>query len=368
MSTQIAIKQLVKSYPAIAPAPGAPPTTTAVDRVSLTINPGELFFLLGPSGCGKTTLLRMIAGFIEPTSGNIEFIDGSRTRDVTFLPAEQRDTGMVFQSYALWPHMTVAQNVAFGLEVRGIPKAEREQRVRAALAQVRMEQYGERKPTQLSGGQQQRVALARAMVVRPQVLLLDEPLSNLDAKLRVELRTEIRRICKESGITTVYVTHDQKEALSIADRMAIMRAGVLEQVGSPRELYRRPANRFVAEFLGDINLVEGTVSRETPKGVVVDVGGWMVEGVSTQSSISPGSRCLVGIRPEAMSATSTSTNAFDAEITEQMYLGEIAVVGLRGPGGLRLHMSLLNPSDFVQAQSRVRIGVAPDDVIVLPAT
>jgi iron(III) transport system ATP-binding protein len=264
--------------------------------------------------------------------------------------------------------MTVAQNVAFGLEVRGVPKAEREQRVRAALAQVRMEPYGERKPTQLSGGQQQRVALARAMVVRPQVLLLDEPLSNLDAKLRVELRTEIRRICKESGITTVYVTHDQKEALSIADRMAIMRAGVLEQVGSPRELYRRPANRFVAEFLGDINLVEGTVSRETPKGVVVDVGGWMVEGVSTQSSISPGSRCLVGIRPEAMSATSTRTNAFDAEITEQMYLGEIAVVGLRGPGGLRLHMSLLNPSDFVQAQSRVRIGVAPDDVIVLPAT
>lgn len=367
MSTQIVIKQLVKSYPAIAPAPGTPATTTAVDQVSLTINPGELFFLLGPSGCGKTTLLRMIAGFIEPTSGKVEFVSGSRTRDVTFLPAEQRDTGMVFQSYALWPHMTVAQNVAFGLEVRGVAKAEREKRVLAALAQVRMDQYAERKPTQLSGGQQQRVALARAMVVRPQVLLLDEPLSNLDAKLRIELRTEIRRICKESGITTVYVTHDQKEALSIADRMAIMRSGMLEQVGSPRDLYRRPASRFVAEFLGDINLFEGSVSRATSEEVVVDIGGWMVRGARPETQFGEGTRCLVGIRPEAIAAGTRHTNRFEAEVVDQSYLGEIETVELRGPGGSRMHMAQLNPKEALVKSSWIALGVSSDDVIVLPA-
>ncbi len=256
MPTPISIRGITKEFPAI----GAAGITKAVDNVSLEIETGELFFLLGPSGCGKTTLLRMIAGFIDPTHGTILFGD----RDVTHLPPNKRNTGMVFQSYALWPHMTIEANVAFGLDVRKTPANEAKIRIAEALAAVRMDQYAKRKPNQLSGGQQQRVALARALVIRPDVLLLDEPLSNLDAKLRLELRSEIRRICKESGITTVYVTHDQKEALSMADRVAILRAGKLEQLGPPADLYKRPHSRFVAEFLGETNILEGTVVAITP--------------------------------------------------------------------------------------------------------
>ncbi|MEO6054691.1 MAG: ABC transporter ATP-binding protein, partial [Chthoniobacterales bacterium] len=189
---------------------------TALDSISLRIEPGELFFLLGPSGCGKTTLLRNIAGFYTPDSGRILFDQ----EDVTHLPPHKRNTGMMFQSYALWPHMTVAKNVSFGLEERKLPKAEIRERTEAALASVKIEKYADRKIAQLSGGQQQRVALARALVIRPRALLLDEPLSNLDARLRLEMRTEIRRVCKEYGLTAVYVTHDQKEALSVSDRMA----------------------------------------------------------------------------------------------------------------------------------------------------
>jgi iron(III) transport system ATP-binding protein len=266
VSTTIDIKGLVKEYPAI----GRAGVTRAVNEVSLTIEPGELFFLLGPSGCGKTTLLRMIAGFIDPTSGHIGF----NGKDVTHAPPNKRNTGMVFQSYALWPHMTVAQNVAFGLNVRKVGASERDRLVKEALAAVQMERYAERKPTQLSGGQQQRVALARAIVIKPDVLLLDEPLSNLDAKLRNDLRHEIRRICKASGITTVYVTHDQKEALSMADRVALLRDGRIVQLGTPRDLYREPKTRFVAEFLGEADFLEatvagqegGTVRLDTPAG------------------------------------------------------------------------------------------------------
>ena len=205
---------------------------TALDQINLRIEPGELFFLLGPSGCGKTTLLRHIAGFYLPDEGRILFGE----QDVTRVPPHRRDTGMMFQSYALWPHLTVAQNVAFGLEERKRPRAEIKERVAAALASVRMENFGDRKINQLSGGQQQRVALARALVIRPRCLLLDEPLSNLDAKLRGEMRQEIRRVCKEFGLTAIYVTHDQKEALSIADRLAVLEAGRLAQVGTPREV------------------------------------------------------------------------------------------------------------------------------------
>src|SRR5512141_1811820 len=196
-------------------------TVTALDRVDLTINPGELFFLLGPSGCGKTTLLRTLAGFYEPDAGSIWFGDD----DVTRLAPHKRNTGMMFQSYALWPHMTVAQNVAFGLQERKVPASEIKQRVGEALESVKMSAYAERSPNQLSGGQQQRVALARALVVRPRCLLLDEPLSNLDAQLRLEMRGEIRRVCKDAGLTAIYVTHDHKEALSVADRLAVMFAG-----------------------------------------------------------------------------------------------------------------------------------------------
>jgi iron(III) transport system ATP-binding protein len=211
----------------------------ALKGVCLDIRPGELFCLLGPSGCGKTTLLRCIAGFHTPDAGRV-LIDG---RDVTRVPPHRRDTGMVFQSYALWPHMTLAENVAFGLEMRKVPRAEIRRRVAEALELVHMGDRAKVRPNQLSGGQQQRVALARALVIHPQCLLLDEPLSNLDAKLRLEMRTEIRRICKEAGLTAVYVTHDQKEALSIADRLAVMREGTVEQIGTPAEVYRTPVKR-----------------------------------------------------------------------------------------------------------------------------
>ncbi len=205
----------------------------ALHGLDLAIEPGELFFLLGPSGCGKTTLLRSLAGFNIPDEGRILFGD----EDVTRLEPHKRNTGMMFQSYALWPHLTVAENVAFGLHERKVGKAEARNRAGEALESVRMSAYADRKPNQLSGGQQQRVALARALVIRPRCLLLDEPLSNLDAKLRLEMRTEIRRVCKEFKLTTVYVTHDQKEALSVSDRMAILEGGHILQVGSPREIY-----------------------------------------------------------------------------------------------------------------------------------
>ena len=228
-------------------------TAVAVDDVSLDIKKGELFFLLGPSGCGKTTILRMIAGFETPTSGEIFFDD----RPIVDVPAHKRNTGLVFQNYALWPHMTVEQNVAYGLDERRIPKNEKADRVAEALKSVHMEDYGKRMSNQLSGGQQQRVALARALVIEPDVVLLDEPLSNLDARLRLQMRHEIRRIHDETGITMVYVTHDQKESLSMADNVAVMSMGHVEQLGPPRAIYRSPANRFVADFIGETNLIPG---------------------------------------------------------------------------------------------------------------
>jgi iron(III) transport system ATP-binding protein len=244
----IRIQKLTKHFGAV----------TALRDLDLVIEPGELFFLLGPSGCGKTTLLRSLAGFSIPDEGQIFFGD----EDVTRLAPHKRNTGMMFQSYALWPHMTVAENVAFGLEERKVAKDEITRRVGEALESVRMGPYAARRPNQLSGGQQQRVALARALVIRPRCLLLDEPLSNLDAKLRLEMRAEIRRVCKEFKLTTVYVTHDQKEALSISDRMAILDGGRIRQIGSPREVYRRPVCRLVANFIGEApprNSVKGRI-------------------------------------------------------------------------------------------------------------
>jgi iron(III) transport system ATP-binding protein len=226
-----------------------------VKSVSLDVADGELFFLLGPSGCGKTTLLRMLAGFYQPDDGDILFGD----RPMNGVPPNRRNTGMVFQNYALWPHLSVFENVAYGLDVRNIDGTERSRRVEEALAIVRMNDYAARSPTQLSGGQQQRVALARALVIRPDVLLLDEPLSNLDAKLRLEMREEIRRIHRETKLTTIYVTHDQQEALALADRIALMRDGNIEQVGTPLDMYRRPSTPFVTEFLGAAHFIEGNV-------------------------------------------------------------------------------------------------------------
>ncbi|MET3649005.1 ABC transporter ATP-binding protein [Phyllobacterium ifriqiyense] len=224
-----------------------------ISNLNLEVRKGELIALLGPSGCGKTTTLRMIAGLISPTAGKIA-VDG---RDVTHIAPHGRDMGLVFQSYALFPHMTVAKNVAFGLEMRGLSRAEINKKVTRALAMVQLEHLAERKPRELSGGQQQRVALARALVIEPSILLLDEPLSNLDAKLRDEMRTQIRDIQQQLGITTVFVTHDQVEALSMCDRIVVMKGGLIEQVGTPHEIYERPATPFVASFVGRTNRIKG---------------------------------------------------------------------------------------------------------------
>ncbi len=239
-------------------------TVRAVDGVNLTVGEGEFFTLLGPSGCGKTTLLRMIAGFCDLDGGSIRF----GTKRIDKLPAHVRDIGMVFQNYAVFPNLTVAGNVAYGLKARKVPAAEVARRVEEALSLVQLGGYGERWPHQLSGGQLQRVAIARALVIRPQVLLFDEPLSNLDARLRVSMRAEIRELQKSLGITAIYVTHDQEEAMSVSDRIALMQSGKLEQVGAPAEIYRNPASRFAAEFMGTTNLLEPKVLGLSGAGMV----------------------------------------------------------------------------------------------------
>ena len=343
-------------------------TLAAVDQVSLTIHEGELFFLLGPSGCGKTTLLRMLAGFIEPDDGQLFFDD----RRMNGVPPRRRDTGMVFQNYALWPHLTVAENVAYGLDVRRVRGPERAQRVRDALQMVRMEGYESHRPTQLSGGQQQRIALARALVIRPAVLLLDEPLSNLDARLRSQLRDEIRRIHAATKITTVYVTHDQKEALSLADRIAVMDAGRVVQVGPPRQIYERPADEFVAQFLGDTNLIRGTVEGiDLSEQVVVSTPLGKLAGSST-SKLPPRTEVVCSLRPETLrldsSAGARAPNQFTAVIEHVIFLGELKHVHILGPGGINLLAYVLDThaSPPVPGQ-RVTVTVPSSEVIVFPA-
>jgi iron(III) transport system ATP-binding protein len=280
-----------------------------VKNVSFEIQAGEMFFLLGPSGCGKTTILRMLAGFYPPDDGEILF----GNKSMTTVSPNERNTALVFQNYALWPHMTVFENVAFGLNVRKVAPAEIDQRVRAALEQVRMENLAERKPTQLSGGQQQRVALARALVVNPDLLLFDEPLSNLDAKLRLEMRHEIQRLHSKTKITSLYVTHDQEEALSMADRIAIMNAGEILQIGTPKQIYERPVNSFVASFIGAFNLYPATSS------------------LSPKLKIEPGKS--FGFRPEHVEIRSTGIKATIHEIA---YLGNRHELNLQTEKGTKV--------------------------------
>ncbi|MCP3904524.1 MAG: ABC transporter ATP-binding protein [Planctomycetes bacterium] len=336
--------------------------TTAVDAVDLEITDNELFFLLGPSGCGKTTLLRMIAGFIEPTGGRILLGD----RDVTAVPPNKRNTGMVFQSYALWPHMTVADNVGYGLKIRKIAADERARRVTAALETVQMEALAGRKPNQLSGGQQQRVALARALVVEPSVLLLDEPLSNLDAKLRLSMRAEIRRICKGAGITTVYVTHDQKEALSMADRVAVLDRGQVVQVGGPRELYERPSTRFVADFLGETNFLPAVVKGRDNGAVVLQTPAGILRSTSAPPEVEGGRAVLCSLRPEAVRIGGPADgNRLAGSMVSSSYLGEVAQHVVALPGDLEVVTLELNPRPFGPPGSEIALTVDPDQVVVL---
>ncbi|MEU7982787.1 ABC transporter ATP-binding protein [Micromonospora sp. NPDC049081] len=294
--------------------------TAAVDDVDISIAAGEFFTLLGPSGCGKTTTLRMVAGFYFPTSGRIRF----GTEDVTHRPPNKRDTGMVFQNYALFPHMSVAQNVAYGLKIRKVGRAESARRIEEALGQVHLAGYGDRRIDQLSGGQQQRVALARALVIRPRTLLLDEPLSNLDAKLREETRVEIRRIQQEAGTTAIYVTHDQSEAMAMSDRIAVMESGRVRQIGAPQEIYHRPATAFVARFIGRSNVLSLPVVTAAAETVTVGLpdGSETAVAAPTDHGLRAGDTALVSVRPEHLGLTSaTEVGALTGRVTEVEFTG-----------------------------------------------
>ena len=289
-----------------------------VGRSSFSIGEGELFTLLGPSGYGKTTLLRLIAGFYTPDEGEIRF-DGARVNEV---PPHERGIGMVFQNYALWPHMTVFDNVAYGLKLRGIGRTEIGERVAAVLEKVRLTGLGERYPGQLSGGQQQRVALARALVLNPKILLLDEPLSNLDAKIRIQVRAEIRKLQRELGITTVYVTHDQEEALTLSDRIVVFNQGRVFQIGPPKELYERPQNRFVADFIGINNLLEGTVRAAESGFLSVDTALGPLRALPN-AELRAGDPCVICVRPEniAVGGAGAERNVARGNISFAAYLG-----------------------------------------------
>jgi spermidine/putrescine transport system ATP-binding protein len=291
--------------------------TLVVDRVTLQICKGEFFSLLGPSGCGKTTTLRIIAGFERPDSGEV-FINGSRA---THTPPQERDVNLVFQHYALFPHLTVEQNVAFGLEVRKLPRAIIRERVGKALERVRLSGLGARFPHQLSGGQQQRVALARALVTEPSVLLLDEPLGALDLKLRQEMQLELKRLQRELKITFLYVTHDQEEALKMSDRLAVMQGGRVLQVGSPQEIYERPASRFVADFIGESNVLEGRVVHTAGSRAVVQIGP-LTTNVLSDSPLQINQRVTLALRPERIQLCSPGNGTWTGLVEELLYAGK----------------------------------------------
>jgi len=313
----------------------------ALSKVDLHINDGELFTLLGPSGCGKTTTLRLIAGFYVPDEGKIMFGE----REVQDFPTYQRNIGMVFQNYALWPHMTVYKNVAYGLQFKDIPKAGWPQAVEESLAKVGLVGYEKRYPGQLSGGQQQRVALARALVLNPDVLLLDEPLSNLDAKIRISVRAEIRKIQQALGITTVYVTHDQEEALTLSDRIGIMQDGKLVQIGSPHDLYEKPATRFVADFIGTNNLVSGTVE-SVGQDIAVKTDLGLLHGY-THSELKPGMKCSISFRPENTKVhteePSSNENKVPGKISFASYMGDTLRYEMEHSAGLLLKADIKDP-------------------------
>ena len=326
----------------------------AVAGLDLVVHEGELLSLLGPSGCGKTTTLNLIAGFVPPTAGRVR-IDG---QDVTDHPAHQRKLGVVFQSYALFPHLSVFENVAFGLRERRTPRAEIERRVRASLGLVRLDTRAEARPAQLSGGMQQRVALARALVYEPRVLLLDEPLAALDKKLREEMRSELREIQRSVGITTIFVTHDQSEALGLSDRIAVMYGGRIEQLGAPREIYERPATRFVAEFIGASSVLRG---RATAGDRVTLAGGEPVR-VLGLSGLSAGEAVELAIRPERIRlAGEDGENVMDGRVTGVVYQGVQTDLTVEIGGGQRLLVFVAEPAPTALAPGQaVRLHLPPD--------
>ncbi len=340
----------------------------AVRRVNLNVEPGEFVTLLGPSGCGKTTCLRMVAGFMSPTSGRI--IMGER--DVTMVPPYRRNTGMVFQSYALFPHQTVAGNVGFGLRVRRIPRAEIDTRVREILRLVRLEHLADRYPRQLSGGQRQRVALARAVVIRPEALLLDEPLAALDLKLREELQVEIKRVQSTLNITTLFVTHDQGEALGMSHRVAVMRDGEIVQIGSPTSLYNRPNCTYVANFVGRTNLIDVVVtggdgaSSYQVQACDAEKTVFRVNGLQHQS-FSSGERCFLAARPEHFALGAQKQNAVSAAVTSVIYRGSTWIIELQRSSGDALTAWVPSGGSVPAVGDVVTVGWSPDDCFLLKA-
>jgi len=336
-------------------------SVTAADNINLIINDGEFFTLLGPSGCGKTTTMRMIAGLEFPSEGKILF-DG---RDVSHLPSYERNTGMVFQNYALWPHMKVFDNVAYGLQIRKVPEAEIKERVKEVLEQVKLEGMEDRFPTQLSGGQQQRVALARVLVINPAVLLLDEPLSNLDANLRVKMREEIKDLQKRLGITTIYVTHDQEEAMSVSDRIAIQNKGKIMQIGEPTHVYNRPQNIFVATFMGRSTLLEGEVLRVNDY-VQMRIGRLQLEGMDSTGKVKVGDKASCIIRPESyeVEVPDEPHNVLEGRVEWFSFIGPYTEVRL-DVEGYKLLVDV--PPDLkTEVGGNLRVYLPVKDTIILP--
>jgi iron(III) transport system ATP-binding protein len=353
--TALTLEALTKTFPRAG---------TVVDAINLKIDKGEFFTLLGPSGCGKSTILRMVGGFEEPTSGRILFND----RDVTNDPPNRRGIGFVFQNYALFPHMSVARNVAFGLEVRKLPAAKTNERVSALLQQVRLNGLEDARIDQLSGGQQQRVALARALVIDPELLLLDEPLSNLDAKLREETRITLRTLHTSTGVTTVYVTHDQAEAMALSDRLAVLNNGKIQQVGAPEQIYNRPENRFVANFIGVNNIVEATVARMNGSSVVLrfangrelSIGaGQHAEGLA----LAPGMKVGACIKAESFKLTAQA-GVFQGVLTDVEYSGSSRACVVRADVG-ELHVVVPSSDGRPEKGEAVNLAVREQDLHVV---
>ncbi len=343
----------------------------AVSHVSLSIKAGELFTLLGPSGCGKTTILRLIGGFHQPDLGLIAF----GGKNVTGIPPYERNIGMVFQNYALWPHMTIYANIAYGLKLQKIAKGEVERKVSHALHLVNLEGLGERYPGQLSGGQQQRVALARALVLNPDVLLLDEPLSNLDAKIRLQVRAEIRKLQKELAITTVYVTHDQEEALTLSDRIAVIEHGRLQQVGTPWDLYERPTNPFVADFIGINNLIPGQVLEHSQTEGLVTVETEVGQFLGEHSmNLQRRGQCMVCVRPETASIGETepadhTLNRISGAVSFASFIGNAVRYDVDIGFGLTFRVDVQNPRDHkpYDIGEKVIVSFSTRTTLAIPA-
>lgn len=354
----LVLEDIVKVFP----ARGGSGQVTAVDHVSIEIEKGELVTLLGPSGCGKTTTLRLIAGFEFPTQGTIR-LDG---QIINQEPPHKRNMSMVFQSYAIFPHLNVFENIAYGLNVQRLPKAQVRDRVARALVLVELTGLENRAPNQLSGGQQQRVALARALVMEPKVLLMDEPLSNLDAKLREQMRTEIRRIQRRLGITTVYVTHDQTEAMTLSDRIVVMNEGRIEQIGSPTEIYRCPRTRFVADFIGRANFVEGTVCDRYAGRLVLDALGTTLTVMAPEADLGPGAAVTLLIRPE-MVEIDPPQGQVEGIVRRATYLGNVIEYDVEVAGRL-LALARHDPRhSMIHAEGQtVRLRFLEDCLYVLP--